>query len=183
MKKNILFFLLYTIMCFTSYSQNKQISYSSVNGLVTYDNGSGTKADIGAKLYIIPCKYFKQDIELKNDSIQMGYESLLQYIKWKELVGQEQAIAKLKEYDFYISAEEQIRREGELAICLVDILKSNKVKYSCTIDNTGKYKTTIPYGKCNTLLIISYVLFNAAFIRCRGVYLRHRSQKIKRLYK
>ncbi len=108
MKKNILFFLLYTIMCFTSYSQNKQISYSSVNGLVTYDNGSGTKADIGAKLYIIPCKYFKQDIELKNDSIQMGYESLLQYIKWKELVGQEQAIAKLKEYDFYISAEEQI---------------------------------------------------------------------------
>ena len=135
MKKNILFFLLYTIMCFTSYSQNKQISYSSVNGLVTYDNGSGTKADIGAKLYIIPCKYFKQDIELKNDSIQMGYESLLQYIKWKELVGQEQAIAKLKEYDFYISAEEQIRREGELAICLVDILKSNKVKYSCTIDN------------------------------------------------
>lgn len=129
MKKNILFFLLYTIMCFTSYSQNKQISYSSVNGLVTYDNGSGTKADIGAKLYIIPCKYFKQDIELKNDSIQMGYESLLQYIKWKELVGQEQAIAKLKEYDFYISAEEQIRREGELAICLVDILKSNKVKY------------------------------------------------------
>ena len=25
MKKNILFFLLYTIMCFTSYSQNKQI--------------------------------------------------------------------------------------------------------------------------------------------------------------
>ena len=97
MKKNILFFLLYTIMCFTSYSQNKQISYSSVNGLVTYDNGSGTKADIGAKLYIIPCKYFKQDIELKNDSIQMGYESLLQYIKWKELVGQEQAIAKLKE--------------------------------------------------------------------------------------
>ena len=47
----------------------------------------------------------------------MGYESLLQYIKWKELVGQEQAIAKLKEYDFYISAEEQIRREGELAIC------------------------------------------------------------------
>ena len=130
MKKNILFFLLYTIMCFTSYSQNKQISYSSVNGLVTYDNGSGTKADIGAKLYIIPCKYFKQDIELKNDSIQMGYESLLQYIKWKELVGQEQAIAKLKEYDFYISAEEQIRREGELAICLVDILKSNKVKYS-----------------------------------------------------
>ena len=53
----------------------------------------------------------------------MGYESLLQYIKWKELVGQEQAIAKLKEYDFYISAEEQIRREGELAICLVDILK------------------------------------------------------------
>lgn len=76
----------------------------------------------------------------------MGYESLLQYIKWKELVGQEQAIAKLKEYDFYISAEEQIRREGELAICLVDILKSNKVKYSCTIDNTGKYKTTIPYG-------------------------------------
>lgn len=69
MKKNILFFLLYTIMCFTSYSQNKQISYSSVNGLVTYDNGSGTKADIGAKLYIIPCKYFKQDIELKNDSV------------------------------------------------------------------------------------------------------------------
>ena len=57
----------------------------------------------------------------------MGYESLLQYIKWKELVGQEQAIAKLKEYDFYISAEEQIRREGELAICLVDILKSNIV--------------------------------------------------------
>lgn len=51
MKKNILFFLLYTIMCFTSYSQNKQISYSSVNGLVTYDNGSGTKADIGAKLW------------------------------------------------------------------------------------------------------------------------------------
>lgn len=36
---------------------------------------------------------------------------------------------------------------------------------------------------CNTLLIISYVLFNAAFIRCRGVYLRHRSQKIKRLHK
>lgn len=33
------------------------------------------------------------------------------------------------------------------------------------------------------LLIISYVLFNAAFIRCRGVYLWHRSQKIKRLHK
>ena len=59
-------------MCFTSYSQNKQISYSSVNGLVTYDNGSGTKADIGAKLYIIPCKYFKQDIELKNDYRQVS---------------------------------------------------------------------------------------------------------------
>lgn len=43
MKKNILFFLLYTIMCFTSYSQNKQISYSSVNGLVTYDNGQVRK--------------------------------------------------------------------------------------------------------------------------------------------
>ena len=83
-------------MCFTSYSQNKQISYSSVNGLVTYDNGSGTKADIGAKLYIIPCKYFKQDIELKNDSIQMGYESLLQYIKWKELVGQEHITRTLR---------------------------------------------------------------------------------------
>lgn len=26
-------------------------------------------------------------------------------------------------------------------------------------------------------------MFNAAFIRCRGVYLRHRSQKIKRLHK
>ena len=36
---------------------------------------------------------------------------------------------------------------------------------------------------CNTLLIISYVLFYAAFIRCRGVYLRHRSQEIKRLHK
>ena len=170
MKKNILFFLLYTIMCFTSYSQNKQISYSSVNGLVTYDNGSGTKADIGAKLYIIPCKYFKQDLELKNDSIQMGYESLLQYIKWKELVGQEQAIAKLKEYDFYISAEEQIRREGELAICLVDILKSNKVKYSCTIDNTGKYKTTIPYGNYYFIFKSANKSVDKSILNGRGTY-------------
>ena len=157
-------------MCFTSYSQNKQISYSSVNGLVTYDNGSGTKADIGAKLYIIPCKYFKQDIELKNDSIQMGYESLLQYIKWKELVGQEQAIAKLKEYDFYISAEEQIRREGELAICLVDILKSNKVKYSCTIDNTGKYKTTIPYGNYYFIFKSANKSVDKSILNGRGTY-------------
>ena len=158
------------IMCFTSYSQNKQISYSSVNGLVTYDNGSGTKADIGAKLYIIPCKYFKQDIELKNDSIQMGYEFLLQYIKWKELVGQEQAIAKLKEYDFYISAEEQIRREGELAICLVDILKSNKVKYSCTIDNTGKYKTTIPYGNYYFIFKSANKSVDKSILNGRGTY-------------
>ena len=31
---------------------------------------------------------------------------------------------------------------------------SNKVKYSCTIDNTGKYKTTIPYG--NYYFIFKY---------------------------
>ena len=150
--------------------RTNRFSYSSVNGLVTYDNGSGTKADIGAKLYIIPCKYFKQDIELKNDSIQMGYESLLQYIKWKELVGQEQAIAKLKEYDFYISAEEQIRREGELAICLVDILKSNKVKYSCTIDNTGKYKTTIPYGNYYFIFKSANKSVDKSILNGRGTY-------------
>ena len=31
--------------------------------------------------------------------------------------------------------------------------------------------------------LLEYVLFNAAFIRCRGVHLRHRSQEIKRLHK
>ena len=31
MKKNILFFLLYTIMCFTSYSQNKPVSYTHLD--------------------------------------------------------------------------------------------------------------------------------------------------------
>ena len=105
----------------------------------------------------------------KNE-IQMGYESLLQYIKWKELVGQEQAIAKLKEYDFYISAEEQIRREGELAICLVDILKSNKVKYSCTIDNTGKYKTTIPYGNYYFIFKSANKSVDKSILNGRGTY-------------
>lgn len=74
-------------MCFTSYSQNKQISYSSVNGLVTYDNGSGTKADIGAKLYIIPCKYFKQDIELKMTLYKWGMNLCYNTSNGKNLLG------------------------------------------------------------------------------------------------
>ena len=66
--------------------------------------------------------------------------------------------------------------------------EANKKKHSFKLDFNiafGEYKD----GLCKdgiisqTLLIISYVLFYAAFIRCRGVYLRHRSQEIKRLHK
>ena len=72
--------------------------------------------------------------------------------------------------------------------------EANKKKHSFKLDFNiafGEYKDGLCrwhyiakfIRTCNTLLIISYVLFNAAFIRCRGVYLRHRSQKIKRLHK
>lgn len=73
--------------------------------------------------------------------------------------------------------------------------EANKKKHSFKLDFNiafGEYKDGLCKDgdyiakfirTCNTLLIISYVLFNAAFIRCRGVYLWHRSQKIKRLHK
>lgn len=73
--------------------------------------------------------------------------------------------------------------------------EANKKKHSFKLDFNiafGEYKDGLCkrwhyiakfIRTCNTLLIISYVLFNAAFIRCRGVYLWHRSQKIKRLHK
>ena len=71
--------------------------------------------------------------------------------------------------------------------------EANKKKHSFKLDFNiafGEYKDGLCkhyiakfIRTCNTLLIISYVLFNAAFIRCRGVYLRHRSQEIKRLHK
>lgn len=72
--------------------------------------------------------------------------------------------------------------------------EANKKKHSFKLDFNiafGEYKDGLckdgiisqSLYECNTLLIISYVLFNAAFIRCRGVYLWHRSQKIKRLHK
>ena len=64
--------------------------------------------------------------------------------------------------------------------------EANKKKHSFKLDFNiafGEYKDGLCIRTCNTLIIISYVLFNAAFIRCRGVYLWHRSQKIKRLHK
>ena len=45
-----------------SYTHLDVYKRQSVNGLVTYDNGSGTKADIGAKLYIIPVSYTHLDV-------------------------------------------------------------------------------------------------------------------------
>lgn len=56
-------------------------------------------------------KYFKQDIELKMTLYKWGMNLYLQYIKWKERAfgGQEQTVID-KEYDFCISAEEQMER-------------------------------------------------------------------------
>lgn len=73
--------------------------------------------------------------------------------------------------------------------------EANKKKHSFKLDFNiafGEYKDGLCkdgiisqslYERATLLLIISYVLFNAAFIRCRGVHLRHRSQEIKRLHK
>lgn len=71
---------------------------------------------------------------------------------------------------FTFPLKNKLGEKGELAICLVDILKSNKVKYSCTIDNTGKYKTTIPYGNYYFIFKSANKSVDKSILNGRGTY-------------
>lgn len=152
MKK--ILFLLAMVTTISCYSQNLKVKNCEVEGTVTFklSKGEGNGVDVGSIVYFIPSNKFKDEYITLLDSVKLGVKSQRLYeVIYKKLYNKEQSIKLVGES--YIPYSQTLDRDFKLVKVYAEIKNSDYAR--CLIDNSGKYKITIPEGEY-------YVLFKSS---------------------